>query len=63
MTRYCAVSPVEYLGDFSTYDHAAAVLAAINLQTIPVNTVQMNGAPITGDGSEANMWRGFGVLP
>ena len=45
----------------SASDIAAAVLAAINLQTIPVNTVQMNGAPITGDGSEANRWRGAGV--
>ena len=45
----------------SSEDIAAAVIAAINLQTIPVNTVQMNGAPITGDGSEANRWRGAGV--
>ena len=48
-------------GGATPEDIAAAVLAAINLQTIPVNTVQMNGAPITGDGSEANRWRGAGV--
>ena len=48
-------------GGATPEDIAAAVLAAINLQTIPVNTVKMNGAPITGDGSEANRWRGAGV--
>ena len=40
---------------------AAAVIAALSATVIPVNTVQMNGAPIAGDGSEANRWRGVGV--
>lgn len=40
---------------------AAAVLATLQGSTLPVNTVQMAGAVIVGDGSEANMWRGAGV--
>ena len=40
---------------------AAAVLAALQATTIPVDAAKMNGAPIIGDGSEANRWRGVGV--
>ena len=40
---------------------AAEILAAIQAAVIPVNATQMNGAPIVGDGSEANKWRGVGV--
>ena len=52
------------IGSISDEDIArivAAVLAALQATAIPVNTVQMNGAPIAGDGSEANRWRGVGV--
>ena len=42
---------------------AAAVLAALQATTIPVDTQRMNGADIIGDGSEANPWRGVGVQP
>ena len=42
---------------------AAAVLAALQATTIPVDTKKMNGADIIGDGSEANPWRGDGVQP
>lgn len=30
---------------------------------LPVNVKQMNDAVVIGDGTEANMWRGFGVPP
>ena len=40
---------------------AAEILAVIQAAVIPVNATQMNGAPIVGDGSEANKWRGVGV--
>ena len=42
---------------------AAAVLAALQATTIPVDALKMNGADIIGDGSEANPWRGVGVQP
>ena len=42
---------------------AAAVLAALQATTIPVNNTLINGAPVIGDGSEANPWRGVGVSP
>ena len=42
---------------------AAAVIAALNATTIPVNNTLINGAPVIGDGSEANPWRGAGVQP
>ena len=42
---------------------AAAVLAALQATTIPVNNTLINGAPVIGDGSEANPWRGAGVQP
>ena len=42
---------------------AAAVLAALQATTIPVDTKKMNGADIIGDGSEDNPWRGAGVQP
>ena len=47
----------------SAADIAAAVLAALNATTIPVNNTLINGAPVIGDGSEANPWRGVGVQP
>ena len=47
----------------SAADIAAAVLAALNATTIPVNNTLINGAPVIGDGSEANPWRGVGVSP
>ena len=37
---------------------AAAVLAALNATTIPVDTKKMNGATVLGDGSPGNKWRG-----
>ena len=40
---------------------AAEILAVIQAAVIPVNVAQMNGAPVVGDGSEANKWRGVGV--
>lgn len=42
---------------------AAAVLAALQATPIPVNNTLINGAPVIGDGSEANPWRGAGVQP
>jgi hypothetical protein len=41
----------------------ASVLAALNATTIPVDMQKTNGAEIIGDGSEANPWRGVGVVP
>ena len=41
----------------------AAVLAALQATAIPVDAKKMNGAPITGDGSVLNPWRGVGVSP
>ena len=40
---------------------ADAIVAALQSAVIPVDAVKMNGAPILGDGSEANKWRGVGV--
>ena len=52
------------LGDYpTTGEIAAAVLAALQGTTIPVDALKMNGADIIGDGSEANPWRGAGVQP
>ena len=42
---------------------AAAVVAALQGTTIPVDARLMNGAPVVGDGSELNPWRGVGVSP
>ena len=42
---------------------AAAVVAALQATTIPVNNTLINGAQVIGDGSEANPWRGVGVQP
>ena len=42
---------------------AAAVLAALQATTIPVNNTLINGAPVIGDGSETDPWRGVGVQP
>ncbi|MBK9441407.1 MAG: hypothetical protein IPN53_08875 [Comamonadaceae bacterium] len=44
-------------------DIAAELLVALQGSTLPVNAVQMAGAPIVGDGSEADPWRGVGVSP
>lgn len=41
----------------------AAILAALQATTIPVDAQKMNGAEIVGDGSEADPWRGVGVSP
>ena len=50
------------LGDYpTTGEIAAAVLAALQATTIPVNNTLINGAPVIGDGSESNPWRGVGV--
>ena len=45
----------------TTEQIAAAVLAALQATTIPVNNTLINGAQVIGDGSEANPWRGVGV--
>lgn len=45
----------------SAADIAAALLAALNATTIPVDARKMNGATVTGDGSIADPWRGVGV--
>lgn len=37
---------------------AAEVLAVLSAATIPVDARKMNGAPIVGDGSAGNKWRG-----
>jgi len=50
-------------GGATPEDIASAVLAALQATTIPVDATHMNGAPIIGDGTEANMWRGVGVQP
>ena len=42
---------------------AAAVLAALQATTIPVDALKMNGADIIGDGSATDPWRGVGVQP
>ncbi|MEN6635550.1 MAG: hypothetical protein ABFC56_06865 [Clostridiaceae bacterium] len=53
----------EHLMIPTTEQIAAAVLAALQGTTIPVDTKLMNGAPVVGDGSELNPWRGVGVYP
>ena len=47
----------------TTEQIAAAFLAALQGTTIPVDARLMNGAPVIGDGSEADPWRGVGVQP
>ena len=42
---------------------AAAVLAALNATTIPVDVQKMNSADVIGDGTIGNDWRGLGVPP
>ena len=42
---------------------AAALLAAMNITPPSVDVKRMNSAPVIGDGSEANPWRGVGVSP
>lgn len=52
------------LGDYpTTGEIAAAVLSALQATPIPVDARLMNGAPVVGDGSELNPWRGVGVSP
>jgi len=48
-------------GGATPSDIADAVMARLLAATIPVNAVQMNDAPIIGDGTEGNRWRGVGV--
>ena len=50
-------------GGFTKEGIAAAVLAALQGTTIPVNAQKMNGYTIIGDGSESDPWRGVGVQP
>lgn len=45
----------------SSADIAAALLAALNATTIPVDAKKMNGATVIGDGSVSDPWRGVGV--
>lgn len=45
----------------SAADIAAALLAALNATTIPVDAKKMNGATVIGDGSVSDPWRGVGV--
>lgn len=49
--------------DPNTMQIVAAVVAALQATTIPVDTRKMNGADVMGTGSEADPWRGEGVLP
>jgi hypothetical protein len=42
----------------SAADIAAAVLAALEATTIPVDAKKMNGAPIAGTGQPTDLWRG-----
>lgn len=49
--------------EYSLVEISAAVVAALNATTIPVDTKKMNGADIIGDGSVPNPWRGVGVSP
>lgn len=42
---------------------AAAVLAALNATTIPVDTRKMNGAAVIGTGLIGDDWRGVNVQP
>ena len=41
----------------------AEIVAALEVASIPVNAVKMNGANVIGDGSVTNPWRGEGVQP
>ena len=50
-------------GGATPADIAAAVLAALNATTIPVDTQKINGYDVIGDGTEGNAWRGVGVSP
>ena len=50
-------------GGPSAVEIAAAVVAALQATSIPVDTRRMNGADIVGDGSAASPWRGAGVSP
>ena len=42
---------------------AAATVAALQAIFLKVDAAKMNGADITGDGSETDPWRGVGVQP
>ena len=50
-------------GGFTKEAVASAVVSALQATPIPVNNTLINGAPVIGDGSEANPWRGVGVQP
>ena len=50
-------------GGFTKEAVASAVVSALQGTTIPVNNTLINGAPVIGDGSEADPWRGVGVQP
>ena len=50
-------------GGFTKEAVASAVVSALQATPIPVNNTLINGAPVIGDGSEANPWRGVGVSP
>jgi hypothetical protein len=49
--------------DPSTAQIVAAVVAALQATTIPVDTKKMNGADVIGTGAEGDPWRGVGVQP
>ena len=50
-------------GGFTKEAVASAVVDGLKSTTIPVDNRKINGAPVIGDGSEANPWRGVGVQP
>jgi hypothetical protein len=43
----------------AVWEHAQRSLTVV----VDANSVQMNGAPVSGDGTESNPWRGAGVSP
>lgn len=49
--------------DPTTAQIVAAVIAALQATTIPVDAKRMNGALITGTGAAGDAWRGVGVSP
>lgn len=52
------------LGDYpTTGEIAAAVLAALQATTIPVNNTRINGYKIIGTGQPGDDWRAEGVAP
>ncbi len=70
ITAVAASSSVSYTIDGpaggacpTTAELTAAVMAALNATTIPVDVRKMNGASVIGDGTSGNSWRGVGVPP